>query len=114
MVLAFDDHVPQRICSWFGRRRFLVAERHEPPPVVVPSQVEHDRSQVRRCFLGIAYTGGRSMEPDERLLNEVLGSPAIIGEEASEPHERTSFLMEQSYNQIVGRCISVVGEPIRS
>jgi hypothetical protein len=42
------------------------------------------------------------VQTNERLLDQVLGSVAIVGEEAGEAHQRWAFLVEESLNELVG------------
>jgi hypothetical protein len=68
--------------------RKVLSQRDEPAPVVVPREVEHDRSQVRRCLRGITNLVCASGEPDECFLHEIFGRVAVVDKEAREAYKR--------------------------
>jgi hypothetical protein len=89
-----------------GRRRvggWPVAQRHQPAPVVVAGQVEHDRAQVGGGPVPLADAVRRPGQPDERLLDQVLGRHPVVHEEAGQADQRRRLLTEQQHDQGVHR-----------
>lgn len=64
--------------------RWAVPERDEAAPVVVPGEVDDDRTQVCRGARLVVDAVSAAGQPDEGLLHEVLGRRAVVDEEARE------------------------------
>ena len=85
--------------------RRVVAEGDHPASVVVTGEVEHDRAQIRRRLVGVVDPPGVPGEPQERLLDDVLGRIAVVDEQPGEPDERCTLGVEEPDDQLLGsRC----------
>ena len=83
------------------REHRAVTHRHQPAAVLVARQVEHDRAQVRRRPRRVTDPPGVAGQADEGLLDEVLGSVAVVDEQAGQAHERATLLGEEADDELV-------------
>ena len=81
----------------------MVAERHEAAPVVVAGEVEHDRAEIGGRAVDVGDPVRRPGEPEERLLDEVLGGVAVVDEQAGQPDQRPALLLEEPDDELLGR-----------
>lgn len=106
-VIAISDHILLDVLGCLDcPGSLLVSERHESTPIVIASEVQHDRPEERWRSLRIANRVGRSMEPDECLLHQILGCVAVITEQASETDERPTLLGEEHGDECVSTNVA--------
>ena len=85
LVFAGRHRLVQRRRGGVGRGS--MAERNQPPAIVIAGQIEDDRPKVGRGPIAFTNSVGRAGQPDERLLDQILGSIPIVDEKPGEPDE---------------------------
>ena len=83
-------------------RRGVVAQRHQAAAVVVARQVEHDRAEVGGRAVGGGDPVGVPGEPEEGLLDEVLGGVAIVDEERARRTSERPSAWYRADDQLLG------------
>ena len=100
--LLVPDRALVRPRRWVGLLGAgLVSQRHQATSVVVACEVDHDRSQERRCLANVADRARRTVETDERLLHEIFGSIAVVAEHPGEANERGTLFGEHVLDERV-------------
>jgi hypothetical protein len=66
---------------------------------VIPRQVEHDRAQVGSGPFGVLDSINGVIEPDEGLLDQVLGGGAVIGEDPGQTDEGRCLLVVETLDE---------------
>ena len=77
----------------------VVTQRYQTAAVVIASQVQHDRAEVRRRPVDRRDPAGVASEAEERLLYEVLRRILVVDEESGQPHEGPSLELEELHHE---------------
>ena len=81
----------------------MVAKRDEATTIVVTSEVQDNRSKVCRSPIDVVDPPCVPGQPKKRLLDDVLGSLAIIDEEPRQANKRPTLQFEKPDDEFLRR-----------